>query len=371
MAPHLDSSSYYLYELASSSYISDSEISLALMDENGVVPDATVSLGDVVTSGDYKYYPIVIDTSSVDMSTYTASENTYVVADLNKMMGSNLVAYHLTMNVDVTFPYQIGFKDILPDSSQETVIANQVVVTDSNSQKVDIDPVEGIDFSAVRPEYRIEGWYAERNVTNADGSVTEEKVKVLNADGSVVSESVDGFVEAGSLLLSEHFVVLHPVWFKSYTATEVTDFDVNNLGDDETYIFVKAEPKGTFTIQSVYARNEELRDKKIALQNYSSNESVKFTGFAEGTNFVNDLDCIWKGSDIKALDETEIPSDRTLYVISILDEDKFDAYDPQPVDVQTVEAENEQEAIVEEPISEEVAPEQGEEIVSDDSGVSE
>lgn len=376
MAPQLDSSSYYLYELASTSYISDAitngTVNLKLMDENGEVPNATVTLENGSSNGDYKYYPIQIDTSNVDMSTYGLPAITFVSVDLNR---NNSVLYHLTMNVDVTFPYQLGFKDILPGRTEESVVANNISVTEDNKSAVSITPLEGIDFNTLREGYRIEGWYANRDVMNEDGSVTQEKVKILEADGTVVSKNIEGFVQDGALTLNDHYIVLHPVWFKAYTATPVGETNITALEDDELYVFVKEETKGTFQVQTIYPNKDDLRSNQIVLKDFSSNEdgSLQFTGFASGTNTINDLDCIWKGSEIKVLNETDLPTDRTLYKITIRDEDKFYAYDPQPtenMEPQSIEDGAEQQPVVEEDV---VSPESqdGSEISSESSEVSE
>lgn len=281
--PDYTNSSYYLYEYRDSSLVSNVTVKLTLRDSSGnEVSGSQVKLGDKVTSGNYSYYPIMIDTTGVDPNAYTDNlSGATICATITTTLNTN--TYSLTLDgVSVQLPQVVHFMD-----GESTSIGNDVKVTEP-LKKLDITPVSGIDFNSLHEGYFIEGWYAD----SEDG----EKVKVLEADGTVVNGNVDGYVTDGKLTLSAHSVTLYPLW-KRYEAIPA---DMSSVDDNGQYIlmrigtdpisYVVSKASGTSAVKGYLCRNV-----------VDDNGTIKFSGIGDitGNIMYNLNDYLFTGAEIK------------------------------------------------------------------------
>ena len=228
-SPSYTGSSYYLYQFKDSDLI-DNNVSLTLWSSNVEVAGATVSLGEKVSSGEYDYYPINIDTNGVDPSADLSN------AEIHAVISKGTLTYQLSVGgVSVQTPYRITFAD------GTTEIADAVSLSNLNTDSVPITVKDTASLN--RDGCFLAGWYA-------DG-----KVKVLEADGTVVSGTVDGYVSDGKLALSSHAVTLHPLWV-SYTAVQT-----DSVTDDGLYLPIGTEGSGT--AQSYFTYEKDSSSHKI------------------------------------------------------------------------------------------------------------
>lgn len=303
--PDFTKSSYYLYEYRDSTLVSNDTVRLTLIENAGnEVTGANVTLGDRVSSGNYNYYPINIDTTNVNPSAYADNlRDATIQAVISTTQNTN--TYTLTLGgVSVQLPQVIHFMN-----DDSTSIANDVKVTDSIN-KVDITAVTGTDFSTRHPGYFIEGWYAD---------IEGGKVKVLEADGTVVSGNVDGYVTDGKLTFSAHSLTLHPLWISKYTAAPVTD--MNAADDNGRYILVRGdtdnEPYAVSKTGGTSAVNGYLKSNST-----DENGIMNFTGVGSSTDDTkyNINDYLFTGTEMKT--RTLNQGDQ-IYQVTIADSDQL------------------------------------------------